>query len=390
MKNFISRNISIIYILYVLDHVSLLWQGFYFIFFSALSFSAFEQGLIWGLVAFITILFEVPSGVFADRVGKKYSLLFSYFCLLISVLIMFWFSSFFMMLVAAFFFGIKIAFRSGSDVALVFDTYKDLNLEHKFSEFASKSYAYALYGATISTIIASFIAEINLRALFLISGVICIIMIILALFLVEPKKHKIIETNYVQIKLAFKEIFSKKITKYLFFFTSILSLVSAIFRYHPLFLKEIGFSTQFAGIMFAVMLFFAGLFAHLSPALVNRFGKKYLLFCSPIIIGLSYIFVGIFPVYIFGFLILFESIAAGYSRPITSPLFHKNISSKFRATISSIESFSARLVQIFFAFCLSIIVEKIGIPAIYILLGSIILIAGIFTISKVVVLKEFV
>lgn len=78
------------------------------------------------------IILEIPSGYFADVVGRKQSLMLTGIFATISMLTFGFANSFFQFLMASLFWALAGAFISGADSAFIYDTLKELKKEHLY------------------------------------------------------------------------------------------------------------------------------------------------------------------------------------------------------------------------------------------------------------------
>lgn len=91
-----------------------------------------EIGILQSFLFFSSVALEVPSGLFADRYGRKFSLAISFLGLFISGVGFLLFSSFAPFAIIFCLFGASIAMSSGSDRALLYD---NLLAEHRTEEY---------------------------------------------------------------------------------------------------------------------------------------------------------------------------------------------------------------------------------------------------------------
>jgi len=100
-------------------------------------------GEIMWLESFLMIglmLFEVPTGIIGDKVGRKWSIIFGDLVWILSWIPWFWADGFWGFALCFFLAGVSIAFESGSDQALVYDQLVALGQEKKMQ----KVYGYYL------------------------------------------------------------------------------------------------------------------------------------------------------------------------------------------------------------------------------------------------------
>ncbi|OPB30931.1 MULTISPECIES: MFS transporter [Pseudomonas] len=91
-----------------------------------------EIGILQSFLFFSAVALEIPSGLLADRYGRKFSLIIGFLGLFISGIGFMLFSSFIPFAIIFCLFGASIAMGSGSDRALLYD---NLLAEHRADEY---------------------------------------------------------------------------------------------------------------------------------------------------------------------------------------------------------------------------------------------------------------
>lgn len=360
-----------------------IWQGFIFLFFVSMGIPTWQLGVLWMVQAVSAILFEIPSGMFADRYGRKASMLACSSGYLLALVIFLTQTGFIWFAFAMVLWGVERAFFSGSLDALMVDSYNQDGVSG-YKSYTSRYVAYNMYTIAVGTVIGGFIAEVSLLYVFIIGVIGTLAQLYLYSHLKEAKKEAINESQYVHWTSAWKELRLHKIAFLLFLFSIVVSVVNGIYRYHPVYFETVGHSYFSIGILFGVMMFVAGFASHHTDWLEKRFGSGLLALIYPFLIGGTYVLLGSFPLYFVSFIILFESVAAGYLHPLFEPIFQSKIKSKYRATISSIQGFGNKLTQIIVALSVGFFADWFSLPAVYTGLGIIVLLLGFPLIVSIV------
>jgi len=124
-------------------------------------FILFKIGLIFLVQEVFTYIFEIPSGILADRFGKKNELLICFVFYIISFVLYFIglgqpIKYFFIVFLAAAFFGLGEAFRSGSHKAMIL-TWMDRNNYQNHKTFVyGRTRSWSLIGSTINGVASIF------------------------------------------------------------------------------------------------------------------------------------------------------------------------------------------------------------------------------------------
>ena len=197
----------------------------------SIGLSLFEIGLLISIREIFTYIFEIPSGMIADKFGKKRELLICFIFYIISFVFYFFgldpdtvVSNLVFLVIASIFFGLGESFRSGTHKAmeLLWMENEEL-LDYKTHVYGSTR-AYSLLGSALSAILAVFL-KIFIPAnkwIFLITIIPYILdFILIASYPSYMNDHQPITGGYWnQLKIGFKGVGptlkSKKIRKAIF------------------------------------------------------------------------------------------------------------------------------------------------------------------------------
>lgn len=167
------------------------FEPYMIIFFTMSGLSLFHVGLLYSIREIIIYIFEIPSGVIADRYGKKTELYACFIFYIISFIIFFFGTSFFVFAIAMIFFAFGEAFRSGTHKSMIMSYLDQEGMKDSKSKVYGTTRSYSLIGSTvmslISIIFVLYLPEI--KYLFLIA----IIPYTLDLFLIMSYPHSLNE-----------------------------------------------------------------------------------------------------------------------------------------------------------------------------------------------------
>ncbi|MDO8628341.1 MAG: MFS transporter, partial [Nanoarchaeota archaeon] len=181
--------------------VKQLWQlylveffaGFYFpraivlLFLVGRGLSLAEIGLTVSVIYGFNLLFEYPTGIFADRFGRKKSLMIALCLYAVASLV--YGSSFSLvgMLVASAVQGIAWAFQSGAREALVYDSLKQFKLHHLNKDVVGVMDAIGLVGTMVTTLFGPWLFGVSDGLPYLLNGVAYLIAGVFLFSFVEVK-----------------------------------------------------------------------------------------------------------------------------------------------------------------------------------------------------------
>ncbi len=302
--------------------------------------------------ALFTVVMEIPSGYFADRYGRKKSLIIagvSIFLGMISYSLAHNFLGFFL---GEFFFALFVSFTSGAITALLFDTLKGLEREEEYQKIWGKALFYGMISLATSGIVGGFIAKVDLRYTLFASVPFFFLLIPLTFSLKEPLREEIIiKKNYlkelfntVKKYLTTKNKQNRKLKWIIFYSVIIHAFNQSVLWLYQSYFKLSGVDVIYFGAVFAsfqVISAFSSKYAH---KLEKRLGEKYSFIMLIFLVAVSFLLMSNF-IFLFSFSFAFiQQFVRGYKNIIVSDYINRIIGSELRATILSVESFFGKLL----------------------------------------------
>lgn len=133
------------------------------------------------------VLLEVPTGVIADRVGKRTSLLLAAALFAVSLVYYGLSDSFGAFLAAELGLALAGSLMSGADVALLYDSLHALGREGEFQRWSGRSYATQQVSFAVANVLGGIVGAWSLRATLLLSAVGPVLAWVAAVGLVEVR-----------------------------------------------------------------------------------------------------------------------------------------------------------------------------------------------------------
>lgn len=148
----IKKQISRLYLSSVLWNLSL--TGAWVAILTARGYSLVEIGFVETVFHITSLIFEIPSGVLADLLGRKNMLLVSNIMKITGNIVMILSGNLFMVCTAMVFHAMSYNFSSGSGDALAYDSLKMANNEMYYEKYASNQLIICRLCSAISTLCA--------------------------------------------------------------------------------------------------------------------------------------------------------------------------------------------------------------------------------------------
>jgi MFS family permease len=151
-----------------------------------LSFS--QIMILQSVYYFAKVLSEVPTGAWADRVGRKKSLVLGSFFHSLAYLIIFFSHSLILFILGEILAGISMSFAYGADSALAYDTLKSLGRGDEYQRIEGNANSMRHLGFALFAPVGGLLATIDLALPYLASSIVIFLSGLIALTLVEPPR----------------------------------------------------------------------------------------------------------------------------------------------------------------------------------------------------------
>jgi len=297
-------------------------------------------------------VFEVPTGVIADKYGKKVSFAAGLFLIALSILGLISYPDFIVFVLAEVIGGCGTALVSGADSALIFDTLKKTKDEKKAKEIFATRSLFGNMALIVSFPIGSFIAAQKFTPYpniliypFAISAVAIILAGGVAMFIKEPKKEQTHDKFFEIGKKGLQEIYNNKVLIRLGLDMTMISVTSFfMFWFYQSILRNAGVDISLWGWVAAGFNLFAMLLLWKLTAIEKHIGTEQLLFYSALAIGIFYLAIAASSILWIAIVSIFAITSMRLMRrPLFEHYINFHIRSKRRATVLSTINMMERL-----------------------------------------------
>jgi len=306
-------------------------------------------GIINACFMFTTVACEVPTGVIADSIGRRRSILISSLVMCLGFIVYFISGSFILFILAEVLLGIGLSFASGALDAWLVDGLQDRNqLLIKDEVFIQKSKSRTI-GTVLGCLSGSALGAIDLSLPWLASAILSVFLGLFAYINIREADFAIksLELNrFSQFNKKIREAILKAIMNKqlmpLMVFGAILSISfqALNMQWTVLFKNDYHFTSFGLGLLFAAISIISALGSHYSKNLRRLINNEVLaLFLSQLVTALAIIVcsqsfgqnlvIGSFLIHEFG---------RGFIDPIKNNFVNNIVQSKERATMLSVDS----------------------------------------------------
>lgn len=352
IKYLLERNIKLLYM-----RGALAWGRFFVpvmaLFYIASQVPLEQFAIIMGVFTLSTLLFEIPSGVLSDLLGRKKSLVIAHSIYIVEIIILAFFNGFWWFLIAKFISGIASSLISGTDSSLLYETLKKLKREKEYKKIYGKAKFIRGVFMSVIFILGGYLFTLNYKYPAYLSLPFMILGLIVSIFLmdVNQRKQKVsIEKSWNHMKEGIV-FFSKNIhTKFITIYSvPLMTLPWIVLAISSAYLELIKIPIVLIGIISFIGSTLMAFAAKNTHHLEEKFGEKKTL-------NILYLlgFIGLVPLIFlipyFGVLsLLLIFILNGFADVIIDHYMNKHVKSSHRATMLSIRNmFNQLLIAICF------------------------------------------
>jgi len=308
---------------------------------------------LFSVTSISSALFEIPTGVFSDIIGRKRTVLFGAISATFAVLCYAIGMNYWILFVGAVFDGLSRSWYSGNNDAFLHDSLHQLGKKETYAHYLGKTSAMFQVALMVSAVIGSILAQQSFPLIMWISVIPQIICILLSFFLTDPIRYSKGQSNiYAHIKLSALTLW-KNLRLRLLSIHDILNfgIGESSFSFSAAFINSVwplwavGFAKMISYGTASISYWFSGAF-------IKKFGEYNILIIASIYKRVAYFIACLFPGWFSPILMSSSSIFHGITSVCTNTLEQKEYTHEQRATMGSINSF---LGNIFYGICAPLI-----------------------------------
>lgn len=355
------------------------------LFYKDMGFTNEEAFQLKALYSVVIVIFEIPSGYFADILGRKTTLILG---AVLGTLGFFFYTighSFYYFALAEITLGLGQSFISGSDSALLYDSLKENNQQHNYTKYEGYITSIGNYAESLGAIIGGALAEISLRTPFYWQTGIAFLAIPAALTLVETKRAKTnLNPGFKHIlKIVHYALFQNKKLSWALIYSSLIGAATLTMAWiYQLQLKELGFGEFQIGAIATFLNLLVGTVTLVAYRIEKRMSTRFLMLFITIFITTGFVAAGLSktPWVLLIVLTIFFAVR-GIATPVLKNIVNIMATSESRATILSIRSL---IIRAFFAVIAPLfgwLSDKLTLNEALIIIGIVFIIISLSTVS---------
>lgn len=303
--------------------------------------------LLQSVYSLTLMTLEIPTGYFADRAGRKTSILIGATLGFTGYLAYSFSFGFWQFVIAEVILGVSQSLVSGADSAMLYDTLAATKQKEKYTQLEGRVTSIGNFGEAFAGIIGGLLAVSSLRTPFFVQTCVALIAIPAALMLAEPGVQTIkIKPGLGEIRSIIYSVLHGNVKlKWNTFFSAITGAATLTMAWfaQPYF-GQIRIPVSMYGVLWAVLNLSVGLAAVYAWKFEKKFGAARTVIVFTLAIFSSYILLPLMPGYSgLGILLVFY-LARGLATPTLRNYINIITTSEVRATVLSVRNFLIRLI----------------------------------------------
>lgn len=324
--------------------------------------------------------FEVPSGYFADRCGRKVSITLGAIAYATGTLICAASNSFGDFFIAEMLFAFGFSLISGADEAIFYDSLGALGKSAEFSRLWARAIKLPLWTMALGSAVGGYLALVDARWPLYASAISFVAMFVISLTLVEPERQKkVVEHGHLRELFSIAWLCFVK-NKQLGWIIAVASVVFAglqvsLWLYQPYF-EVSALPKSLFGWAFAAFNLVAAFGAGYGVSCERKFGFSGTALLTILLIGGSYLLLGASVSAWSVLFIMLHQVVRGTFRVVLSNVLNAEVSSEIRATAISLKNMSERAVYVLALVPVGWLVDAEGVVRSFQLLGLAVIVLG--------------
>ena len=336
------------------------------LFFGARGLSFTQITLLNTVYAATAVLFEVPTGLLADRWGRRWAMVLGSLMMAGGCAIDYFGHSFAMFAVGEGLLALGMTLTSGADSAWLYDLLLDAGRENEYRRKEGVASAAKLVGAAVALVVGGRLGSRDLASTYLVTALVCLCASATALFLRErrvtaPRRRAPFAAYREMAQSARTVVAHRPLLFAVLLSTLLFTLLRMAIYLHQPYLSAAGYDLTHVGDRMAMLSVVAALGAYFFDDLRRHLGERALVLGLPLVLALSYAVLGQYAARWGLTMLLLQSIVNGIYSPFSKALLNREIlDSSHRATALSVESMVRRLAFGAFAPLAGVMIDRYG------------------------------
>ena len=318
---------------------------------------------IYSVANIAQFLFEVPTGIFSDLIGRKRTMVCGACAAVLSLVFYAIGGTYLALLVGGMFEGLARAFYSGNNEAFLHDTLAETGQQAAYQEYLGKTSSMFQAALGVSALLGGIIAAVSFSLVLWVSVIPMVLALLVSLRFANPKPtHAAASANaFAHLRLAFvKTIRNPRLRTLSIASVMTFAIGESSWLMRSAFVERLwpvwalGIAQMLSNGFAAVGFYFAGRF-------IKRFGEIRLLGTGYVFSQTIQLFALISQTVLSPFIQSLDSLFFGINSVAVGGLLQREFTTEQRATMGSLNSFAGSIAFAIFSLLLGALADRIGV-----------------------------
>ncbi len=382
MKDKIKRNISIDYIFRFISCFSIT-DAIWVLYLTYKGLPLWQIGILEGVFHITGFVSEVPTGAIADLMGRKKVIICSRICTILSCIIMLFADNMWQFAIGFIFNAWGYNLLSGSEEALLYDSFISLKREDDYYKVNSKMDVIIEIAQGLAIFVGGMLAELSFTYCYIAAIVIAVLSLGAAMLFQEPegrsgcKEERVIIKEHFRVSVQIMKN-NKKVTEIILFYAIVFTFYTSIYFYGQKYFLELGLNKVHISMIMLIVGVFSCLGAIMSEKIFGILKHKTKYIATLVIAGsISFMWFNQIILSVICFIIM--GFANSLLYPLQSVTLNRLIPSEQRATIISVSSMMFSMFMILLFPIIGFLADLFSLHNIFMVVG--IVLVGILVLS---------
>lgn len=178
------------------------WYGIEKLFMQSIGIDAVGVGAVVAVLLSFTLVFDIPSGIIADKWSRKGMLTVAVVAMALCSIILGNSHSLLPYVLGYIFYGLYVVATSGTYQAIIYDSLHEQGEANQYSQINGRAHALFLAGAGVANVLSGFLADaLSYRIVFFLAVVPCLVNLVVIARIKEPTFHKAEQKEKMLVQL---------------------------------------------------------------------------------------------------------------------------------------------------------------------------------------------
>lgn len=349
---------------------SAFWLPIYAVFFltRGLDYSAIL--ILYAVDNAFQMILEIPSGMLADRLGRKPILILGALMQAIGYLMIAVGEAMGWYLAAMALHGAALAAVSGSDAAFIYDSLLAAGREREFKHIEGRAYMFNLIGWGTGGLLGGWLAAESLALPYVLSTIASCLALMVMLTCVEPprtRRHATMAQLFADAGAVVRR--NRTVRAIIVFSSLIFGFLVISHKFSQPYLQRAGVPLELFGVVYFVWLMGAALSSNYSERTEKLIGRRAYFILLPVLVGGVLIYFGFRQNLLGVALALLYQFVWGSLRPQMNQIINREVGSSMRATVLSVTGFGSSIIYIVAGPVVGLLADRYDFPVALLCLG---------------------